>query len=173
MKIIGKIWKNTKIQPDIWLFYGFLLTFTLSLRKVLFYFPIKGTFNEYAGIYIYISDIFLFLTLVSWPISILCNDSISLSICKLWISCLPHKLSPMSSSFFQHSFIFLPLSLIIWSFMSILWSDNQAIAFFRSIKILEFFLLYIYIIFRFVPRIPYGMFHVEQFLQDGTFSQLL
>ena len=152
MEIARKIWENFKIQPDSWFFFGFLLTFTLSIRKVLFYFPIQGTFNEYTGIYIYISDIFLMLTIVSWLISILCNNSVILSMDRLWITCRKHKLSTIPRLFFKNYCLSLPFVLILWSFLSIAWSGNQAIALFRLLKLLEFYLLYLYIVFQIVPR---------------------
>ncbi|HRY82478.1 MAG TPA: O-antigen ligase family protein [Candidatus Moranbacteria bacterium] len=164
MDSIKMLWGKFKTQPDIWFFFGFLLTFTLSVRKVLFYFPILGTFNEYSGMYLYISDIFLLLTLLSWLISILCNNSITLSRYlpptknllshyktylkqflvggELWISNIFHRL-----------YILLPSFLVLLSFISIFWSQNQSIALFRSIKLLEFYLLYLYIIFRIVPQL--------------------
>ena len=49
--------------------------------------------------------------------------------------------------------IALPLILVLWSFLSILWSEVQIIAFFRSVKLLEFYLLYIYILFRIFPEL--------------------
>jgi hypothetical protein len=185
---------KTKNQPDIWFFYGFLLTFALTVRKVLFYFPIKGAFNEYTGIYVYISDIFLFLTLLFWVISILCNKFSLLSMFKLWItrnirnlfsrikfelqfilpncstrnknienenneisksdysfnvSRLPAVLE--GGTFKNYSLYLIPLILVIWSFISILWSENQTIALFRSIKLIEYYLLFLYIAFRINP----------------------
>ncbi|OGI33355.1 MAG: hypothetical protein A2271_03790 [Candidatus Moranbacteria bacterium RIFOXYA12_FULL_35_19] len=154
MSLISKFWNNFKNQPDIWFFFGFLLTFTLSIRKVVLYFLIQGTFNEYSGVFIYLSDVFLILTLVFWFISILCNDFTVLSRYRLWISSAFHKL-----------YIFLPLFLVFLSFISILWSPNQSIALFRSFKLLEFYLLYIYIIFRFAPQLfhpPHRRTNVEQ-----------
>ena len=74
-----KIFASFLERPDVWFFYGFLITFTLSIRKVLFFYPINGTFNEYTGIYLYLSDIFLCLTVISWFI-ILCNKYSILSI---------------------------------------------------------------------------------------------
>jgi len=70
-------------RPDVWFFYGFLITFTLSIRKVLFFYPINGAFNEYTGTYLYLSDVFLFLTIATW-IFILCNKYSILSIFKLF-----------------------------------------------------------------------------------------
>ena len=152
MDAIRKIWKNIKIQPDIWLFFLFLFTFTLSIRKVILYFPIQRTFNEYSGICIYISDILLVLTIILWLFSILCNNNIKLSIHKLWISCHKHKLSTLSSPLSWGYQLLALLLLILWSFLSIAWSNNQPIAIFRSIKLFEFYILYLYIIFRIVPR---------------------
>jgi hypothetical protein len=147
--VLENIKKITKNQPiDIWFFILFLLTFTLSIRKVLFYFPIQGTFNEYSGIYLYLSDIFLILAISVWLFTILCNINTNLSNIKLWIR-----------SLYAQRLLILPLALVIWSFMTIIWSQNQTIAIFRSIKLLELYFLYLYLIFRFIPK----LFHVEQF----------
>jgi hypothetical protein len=71
---MGNIWKKIKKQPkDIWFFYLFLLTFTLGVRKVILFFPVKRAFNEYVGVYVYASDIFLCSTILVWIIPILYN----------------------------------------------------------------------------------------------------
>ena len=162
MKLLAKFWQNFKTQPDIWFFYGFLLTFTLSIRKVLYYYPINGNFNEYAGIYLYLSDIFLILVIITSFKSILESKSLFLS----------------------RSIVIIPLLLAFWSFISIIWSENHWLAFFRSIKILEFYLLFIYITQKmFHPakflNVPRGTFKnngasVEQFsfLRNGTFVHI-
>lgn len=182
MDYLSKFWSKFKQEPDIWFFYGFLLTFTLSCRKILFYSPIKGTFNEYTAIYIYISDIFLFFTIISWSFIILSNNINILSIINLWIKQLIHRLSKkikLELNFLFHKFAYkqpkninnvprgtfkkidfkkkyiyiaLPLFFTLYSFISINWSPNKNIAVFRSIKILEYFFLYIYIIFQIVPN---------------------
>ena len=64
---------------DILFFYLFLLTSTLSVRKVLHYYPINNSFNEYTGVYIYLSDIFLFLTFFFWLLYILNHNYYFLS----------------------------------------------------------------------------------------------
>ena len=139
MEVIKKLWQNFKTRPDSWFFYGFLLTFPLTIRKVLLYYPIGGTFNEYTGIYLYLSDIFLILTLIFWVIPILCNKNSNLSIYKSLFNALSKPL------------YILPLLLVVWSFISTLWSQNTDIALFRSFKLLEFYLLYIYITSAFSP----------------------
>ena len=131
MGLLYRIWNNFKSQPDIWFFYGFLASFTLSIRKVLFFYPINGQFNEYSGIYLYLSDIFLLLALFGWAISILQNKSSYLSI----ITARNVPRGTILSAFI----------LISWSFISIIWSDNQNIAFFKSLKLLELYLLFIFI----------------------------
>lgn len=141
MNLLIKIFKSFKTNPDLWFFYGFLITFTLSVRKVLFFYPINGQFNEYTGAYLYLSDIFLALALVLWGILILCNKKRYLSIN------IPRSL------------LLLPALLVALSFISIFWSDNQNIAIFRSIKLLEFYLLYIYIIL----NVPCGTFLKNSF----------
>lgn len=137
---VSNFLNKLKTKPDIWFFSVFLLTFTLNIRKVLFYFPQQGTFNEYTGIYVYMSDIFLLLTIGLWLISLYYNNIFKLSRDKLWIT-----------YFFSKKYLIIPLALVIWSFISIFWSSYQSIAFFRSIKLLEFYLLYLYVIFRFSP----------------------
>lgn len=141
MNFLKSLYNKIKAEPDIWFFYGFLLTFTLSVRKVLFYFPIKGIFNEYSGIYIYVSDIFLCLSLFFYSLYLLRNKYTNMSSIKLWIS-----------KFFHNLYLFIPFILVIWSFISISWSQNQTLAFFGSLKLLEMYLLYIYVISRIVPR---------------------
>jgi hypothetical protein len=160
MKIISRAWNNFKIQPDIWFFYGFLAAFTLSIRKVLFFYPIEGKFNEWSGAYIYLSDIFLTLALLIWIINILCNYYTNLSISNtiLWL---------------KKGYIFLPLLLVSWSFISIFWSVSQYIALFKAIKLFEMYLLYLYIICRVISlqkecSTPERMFHPRKNVPRGT-----
>jgi len=149
MQYIEKLWNNFKNQPDVWFFYGFILTFTLTIRKVLFFYPIQESFNEYTGIYLYLSDIFLFLTIFTWILSFILYNNIS------YLSIYKNLLSKK---------FYIPLLLVIWCFISILWSDNTSIAFFRSIKILELYLLYIYLAFNVIfhpvksKNVPRGTF---------------
>src|SRR3989344_2149058 len=138
MNALKNFWNNFKTRPDIWFFYGFLLTFTLFVRKVLFFYPINGQFNEYSGIYLYLSDIFLILTVVFWGTFILRNKSEYLSSIKQCFG-------------LNNPLLKILLIFNLWIFISILWSDNQVIALFRAIKILEFNLLFLYIIVRIVP----------------------
>lgn len=189
MDYLHYFWSKFKHEPDIWFFYGFLLSFSFSIRKVLLYFPIQGTFNEYTGIYVYISDIFLFFTMLSWTIFILSNKILFLSNLKLWITSCLHTLYSkflLESKFLFRNFsqnrvksyikdipnlhqkrfhvehfsflligifIITPLIIVIWAFISIAWSHNQTVAFFRSIKLFEYYLLYLYIIFRITPNL--------------------
>jgi len=129
---------------DVWFFYGFLFTFTLSIRKVITFYPIKNDFNEFTGIYLYLSDLFLIVAILLWGLSILCNNLHYLSSktfrhfkdAQAWLGWLNPVNNPL---------VLIPLYLVIWSFISIFWSSNQIIAIFRSIKLLEFYLLYLYI----------------------------
>ncbi len=189
VKFLVKFWHDFKLQPDVWLFYGFLLTFTLSVRKVLFFYPINGQFNEWTGIYLYLSDIFLILALFLWGIFILRNKMVSLS--TLLETHTEHKTQPHKSSAFlpnrnklqgifltgsidniklwlKQAIICLPLLLVFWSFISILWSENQNIALFKAIKLLEFYFLYLYIIFKFSPFIKGGL--KGDFYEDNVYK---
>ncbi|MFH0969803.1 MAG: O-antigen ligase family protein [Patescibacteria group bacterium] len=152
---------------EIWFFYGFLLTFTLSIRKVLFFYPIREQFNEYTGIYIYLSDIFLLFVLIITGLSILYNKILSKS-----------RSNPYFVAYLKQKVVIIPLLLVIFSFISAFWSDNWQVAIFRSIKLLEFYLLYLWVIFR--------LFHacliatncstpapLQENVPRGTFSLLL
>lgn len=204
------IWNKFKQEPDIWFFYGFLLSFPFSIRKILFYFPIQRTFNEYTAVFVYVSDIFLFFTILSWFIIILCNNFISLSMFNLWITRLIHRLYekirlelkflfknnlPINPEIINHNstqassnkkidkqnlttltdviLFFIPLIFVIFSFFSILWSQNQSIAVFRSIKLFELYILYFYIAFKIVPRGTKNFFTPSSLFSNvphGTFE---
>lgn len=140
--MLKNLWNNFKAQSDVWFFYGFLATFTLSIRKVIKFYPIMGQFNEYSGIYLYLSDIFLILTIIAFCIIVLF---------KLYnTKCTLSSIIP-TNAFNKPLFKILAL-FNLWVFISIFWADNQAIALFRAIKILEFSLLFLYVAFRIVPR---------------------
>ena len=152
MNMIRKIWNNFKSQPDLWFFYGFLATFTLSIRKVLFFYPINNQFNEYTGIYLYLSDILLILAILAWVIVLLCNKYSILSILKTPNVPPQEECSTWNNFRGSHGIILIPAIFVLWSFISILWSTSPNVAFFRSFKLLEFYLLFLYIIIRIVPR---------------------
>jgi hypothetical protein len=144
MKRLFLIWNKIRKEPDIWFFYGFLLTFTLTIRKVIYFFPINNQFNEYTGIYLYLSDILLMLTILFWIITILRHNFTFLS--------MFNTLS-FFANFKSYSFILIaPLIMILYSLLSTLWSINIALAFFKTFKLIEFYLLFLYIAFRIVPR---------------------
>jgi hypothetical protein len=242
----AEISKTIKNQPkDIWFFYLFLLTFTLGVRKVVLYFPVKRTFNEYSGVYVYASDIFLYFTILAWITSILYNKisilsssnknvsrfihrikdaegvndlatqklstgekyfikamiayfraillgliiislfdhylwdiwqgqvsfwlvcgilvSVGFTDCSTWNNLKLTEVKKCSTParrslgvggwniFKQFSIFLIPLTLVIWSFISIAWSENQLISFYRSVRFTELYLLFIYVVVRFVP----------------------
>jgi len=131
-------------EIHIWFFYGFLLTFTLSIRKILKLYPLGGQFNEYSGIYLYISDIFLILTLVARGYTILCNN-------KQCLSNIASRFVARIKNVPHGTFLLIPFLLVVWSFISLIWADNKIIALFRSFKLTEFYFMYLYIIYN-VPR---------------------
>jgi len=149
MITVFKKFLNSFIEKsDIWFFYAFLVTSTLSVRKVLLYYPINNNFNEYTGIYLYLSDIFLFLTITSWLLA-LCNKNSILSI-----------INRAYQQVIHNYVLILLLFIAIFSFLSILWSSNQQIALFRSIKLLGLILIFFYVL----KNVPRGTF-LKRFLQ--------
>ena len=160
MDIFKKAWNNFKVQPDSWFFYAFILTFTLSIRKILIFYPLAGDYNEYASISLYLSDIFLFLTFLSWII-ILRNKYSILSIYK----------SKLSTLFTQDNLLItIPGLLILWFLISITWSNNWQIGLFRSIKLFEFYLLYLYLVYKIISSPTTKLFHPDD---QNVPSQLL
>ncbi len=158
---MDKVLKYTE-KLEYWLFCGFLLTFTFSIRKVLFFYPIRGEFNEFAGGYLYLSDLFLLAMLLVSGIHILYN-----------------KISIRSRSRFnfkaclKQCYLIAPLILIIFSFISIAWSGNKPAAIFRSIKLLEFYLLYLWVILRYVPRGTFWKNSVFYIMLLGLFQSII
>jgi hypothetical protein len=163
--ILKKAWIEFKSQPEIWFFYGFLVTSMLSVRKILFFYPIDGQFNEYASASIYLSDLFLITTLVAGIFSILSNRICNLSIATgqsrlAWIKCsTPVQMFHPSTNVPRGTFCgasvehsagqawniskrqiglgVLLLLLVVWAFISISWSIKPEIAWFRSFKLFE------------------------------------
>ena len=172
MRWMKTLWNNFTHQPDIWFFYGLLITFTLSVRKVLFFYPLAGKFNEYTGIYLYLSDLFLFLTILCWIISLLCNKNNYLSMYNTSPSIKCSTWNIIFKKAKDKIIYILPVLLVIFSFISISWSENRYVSLFRSIKILEFYLLFLYIVLN-VPRGTFlkRMFQIIIFL--GVFNSIL
>jgi hypothetical protein len=159
LSLFRKFFNSFLKKPDIWFFYCFLATSTLSVRKVLFYYPMGGNFNEYTGIYLYLSDIFLFLTLTAWFL-LLCNKYIILSnnnpaVPFAYLKNVPRGTFLLTKKTYQqviHNYILIfPLFIAFFSFLSVSWANNQQIAFFRSLKLLSFVILFFYA-FKNVPR---------------------
>ena len=232
---MGNIWREIKNQPkDIWFFYLFLLTFPLSIRKVVAQFPVKGAFNEYTSAYTYLSDLFFILTILTWlfltiynkkwimssnkgnPLTLIhrlfCGKAVDnsdmqgVSLRKItlikaiksyfraillglifimlfdhylwdiwqgqvlfWLVCgflagmwrfecstwnnLGHNAVKKCSTWniFKKSVFIIPLILVVLSFFSVLWSENQLISLCRSVRFFELYLLFIYISLRFTP----------------------
>jgi hypothetical protein len=122
-------------HPDWYFFYAFLISFPLSMRKIIYFYPIAGQYNEFTAISLYLSDVLLAATLICWLIVLLNNKWSILSIVSCFIQAI------------KSPYIYLPLILSLTSFLSIIWAENQTISIYRSIKLLEFILLYFYIIY--------------------------
>lgn len=160
MKTIKSLIVTAKTFPDVIPFFLFLLSFPLSIRKVIVYFPIAGTFNEYSGIYLYLSDIFLTFTFIFW--FFLSRNKINVLSIKTFSFRPIGKIVPL---------LILPIFLVILSFFSLIWAKNELNSLYRSIKLAESVLLYLYIMRRIVPilknEIP-ELFHVEQPYNETT-----
>lgn len=152
MQFLYKFWLKQNTPIDVWFFYAFLITFPLSIRKVLYSYPIANQFNEYSGIYLYLSDIFIILILVYWIISRLYHKNYCVSMKVPATVPRPPCVDELSSRVETGGALTLLLPFLLLSVMSIAWSANSHIAFFRFFKIFEFIFLTIFIIVKIVPR---------------------
>lgn len=152
-----------RMRIDEWFFLGFLLTFSLSIRKVLYFMPVRNAFNEYTGVYLYLSDLFVVATLVSWSIYILKHKSKTKSIAnnnKESVN-VPRGTNILKKILFKnnsqviHSFVkYLFVGFVVYILLSITWSNNQNIALYKVIKLTEVGLLFWYLI----KNVPRGTF---------------
>jgi hypothetical protein len=140
------IFKNTSQRVYKWLFLGFLLTLPLSVRKILWYMPLGGVFNEYADISIYASDVFLVASFAVWIFTLKHNKRILSTIkeCSTW--------NKKSIDWKMVIILLSPLGLILWSIFSLFYAINQFIGVFFIIKLIEWYVLYLFIIFHIVSR---------------------
>lgn len=121
-------------------FIFFLFSLPFSIRKVLAIFSPDGVFNEYMDFSVYFSDILLIATLL---IYILENKSNILSIVH-W-----RRMFHVEHLFLP---IFIPSFFIVWSGISIFWSESALLALSTFLRLLEGYFLYLYIVLSNVPR---------------------
>lgn len=130
---------------DIWLFFCFLVLLPLSVRKVVWYLPLRGVFNEYADISLYASDVLLIAALGVWFFrkrhNILNLSSIQ--------RCFTRNIKKIS--LVTCLIIILPLWLILWAAFSVSYSLEPLIGVFFVCKLLELYGLYLFTVFRIVP----------------------
>src|SRR3989344_1482798 len=128
------------IRRHVFWFVLFLLSLPFSIRKAFAEFTAEGTFNEYLDVSLYLSDVLLCITLILY---ILENKSYILSISYgSEVLHVEHLLLPI---FIRDLFIF-------WSGLSIFWSESLSLAWFTFLRLIEGFLLYLYILMQNVPR---------------------
>ncbi len=121
-------------------FVFFLFSLPFSIRKVLAVFSSDGVFNEYLDVSIYLSDLLLIVTLLTF---ILGNKFIILSIA-YWRKMfhVEHLLLP----------IFIPGLFILWSGLSVFWSESLYLALAAFFHLVLSYGLYLYILICNVPR---------------------
>jgi hypothetical protein len=172
-------------HPDWYFFYLFLISFPLSVRKIIHFYPISGQYNEFTSISLYLSDLLLLATLIIWLAKLYNNILSSLSIAlpptkiistnadilnKILSIPVKFRITNILNMFLvgvkcfiqaiKSPYIYLPLILCSLSFLSIICSEIQLVALFRSVKILEFTILYFFII--------YNVLHVSHTATNET-----
>lgn len=121
---------------------GFFLVLPLSVRHTLVSWSPIGTsgFNEYTDISVFLSDIVL--------------------VAFILLKLIEHRFEYLSITWWRELFhveqwklaVLSPLPFLLWSLVSTLWSENQLLAFYASIKHFEGYMLYLFLLFSFVPR---------------------
>jgi hypothetical protein len=142
LKILSRI---TWSDADRWLFLAFLIALPLSVRKVLWYLPLRGSFNEYADVSLYASDILLVATLGACILlqRHISNNMSSTRVCFTW-NIIKHTRGRLLA-------VILPLGLIINAFISLAYSKELIIGVFFVCKLIELYGLYLFVLFRIVP----------------------
>lgn len=143
---IKRIFGIARNDIDIWFFFAFLVALPFSIRKVLWFEPLRGAFNEYADVSLYVSDVFLLGALCLWIIKLYNNKCIKSTnlICSTW------NISRILTA--DVLVAILPAVFILWAASSIFRAAEPFIALFSVLKLFELYGLYLYIIFRFVPH---------------------
>lgn len=121
-------------------FILFLFSLPFSIRNVLTVLSPDGVFNEYLDVSIYLSDLLLLTTVL---VFILENKSVILSIA-YW-----RKMFHVEQLLLP---IFIPGLLILWSGLSIFWSESTTMAVAAFFHLFLGYLLYLYILLCNVPR---------------------
>lgn len=126
-------------------FYCFLFLLPFSTRKVLWFLPIRGNFNEYADISIFASDIAVTLCFVFFIIA-KHNKIRELSI----------KLLALNFKYKNKNeriiLLYSPLILALWALFTLTYASQFRIGIASIIKIFEFIGVFYYVIFNFVSR---------------------
>ena len=121
---------------------SFLLTLSLSIRKVfiVLYPSPMSVFNEYTDVSLYLSDLMLLSFLFIFALD---NRNNILSI--IWWKSVFHV---------EHMRvrILAPLPFLVWCTISLLWSESETLSFFAILRLFEGYLLYLSLLFLFVPR---------------------
>lgn len=144
--IFTKAFASLRRDPDLWLFSCFLCSLPLPTRKILWFVPLRGDFNEYTSVSLYLSDV-LFLCLVWAWIILLYNNIIKKSIYE--------RLTFLLRSRYRKCFaiiVFFPLLIVCWALLGMLWASAPALTGIFSIRLLGLYVLYLFIVFRVVPR---------------------
>ncbi len=145
--MVKKIFKSI----PTFFFYLFLLSIPLQARIV--FSQRFGSFNEYTSYFLYISDIFLIITLISWFVKLLYSRTKNVSRetrlqpgetsnKKSFVTCPPKFFSEKLWRVNNLLFVIF----VAWSFLSLIWAQNLGVGLFRAIKLTEFALLFLFVI---------------------------
>ncbi|MEI8103769.1 MAG: O-antigen ligase family protein [Candidatus Moraniibacteriota bacterium] len=157
-------------QGIFWCFLLFLITFPFSIRKILWYIPIQGNFNEYASISLFLSDLFLWPLLFFLFLKLIIehknkDKSIFISILQLFHG---EQFSAQEKLLFA-----LPIFLSLISLFSSLWSIAPLFSFFAALRFCGYVGFFLFLVFYNVPRETSSHFKFLSFNKDTIFSATL
>ncbi|MDP2918303.1 MAG: O-antigen ligase family protein [bacterium] len=123
----------TRLIPKLKYIFFFLFVFSLPLQKRHIFSDtlLAGEFNEWTAISLYLSDIFLILTFLFWLAEFLAK----------------HKPRPLPITRYPLlvTSYWLLVTILVWSTFSLIQATNLGLAVFRLAKLLELFLLFIFV----------------------------
>ena len=168
--ILRKVYTNFQSRADVLLFCLFIVVVPFSVRKIVWFLPLQGGFNEYAHVSLYFSDLVLGSVFIYWWYRHgNSNRGFLSSLIVFWkkisIDSLAHKL-----------IILLPAIIIVWSLFSLTYAREPVIGIFFIFKLIEWYSMFLFMIFRIVPHRTInglGLLNLQLVLKAIIFSGIV
>jgi O-antigen ligase len=171
--LVRSFWRVLSVEHlDRKLFLVFLLTIPFSVRKVVWFVPLRGAFNEYADVSITLSDVVLtsvFLAL-GWMTArrkttiqdhrILSKSSVGVCLRQSFWESVAYAYARKNGVLYG-CLVLLPGGAILVAILTSYLSTEPRVAWYGILKWVEMYGLFVYVVFRVAPR-------ETDFLQNGV-----